>query len=1109
MEGFEEVVRGALSADNNVRKQAEEVFQQGRAHPDMFLGLLAQLLANSQDVSVRHFAGVMLRQNLKNADMWSKASLETRKGIKTSLLALFKSEENKTIRKCTTEAIGTLSNLLLPKNMWKELVPEILSCANSPHSSHRLSVLNVLEILCEYTIAAVEPFYAPLKQVSEAGLNDADPEVRVAAMKTVIALIISLDGKAPGFEPLIPLLFKTLGVAFEEKDDDLVKEALEELVNLPRCEPAFLREHIPNMINLMVPICLDTTMSSGSRRIAMEFLLSLAESGKGMIRKFREFSTRVIPAAFMFLQELSHADDWEKSIVDEDDEDADDNFRTGLDAVDRLATALGGRVFLPVASPMITQLLQNSDWKSQHAGLMAVSTMLLGCAKMLKPQLAEITNLTLPFVRNPQYHVRVRWAAVYTLGELAQAFPPTFHDDYYHVVLPAIVEAMNSNHQRLMSHAALCVVDLCRDATKKNLPMEITDSLLETLLKLLNVQNLKIQEGALSAVTAIAFIIEKDFCKYYASFIPVVKAILFNANGKEHRELRGKAMACVGLMAKAVGSEGFSMDASEVMDLLVTTQNRGFESDDPQFHYTVQALAAICECMGAAFVPYLPSCIPPLLRSADVQNAFSIEDADEHKGSAEEEEDGLDRVTLSFRGAGTKRITCNTALLEEKATACETLLLYATVLQENFFPYVEESAKVLIPLVKYVYHDGIRSAAIQLIPALMKAAQLHAHKNGGDIGVVQALFEASYIPFLEAINMESQREFLELQMDNLGLILEAFAEGIECCERHMISIDVINQLNIVLSTLITQSNDRRQKREARRNAPDFDEEAAEEIETENAEEDELLLQIHSLVSNLVKVTKGTYVPSFHQHLFPLIAPLLDPNGTEGMINTAICIIDDVIYNGEQEGVQYVDKFLPYIIQYAQNPNSVHITHSSVFGFGACAKAKKAQMPHRDQCLQIVLKLIADAGDIQNREADDEKSPYLDNCISCVGQIAANCFADGEEPKYQGMSLFDLWLTFLPVPPDGDEIEAQNVHAHLCDLVLTNNPHLLRNPANLPKIINILSTIIGTAVVTDQTMEKIIDIWRVIKTSMPQSISPIIASLNSAQQANLAELVKHA
>jgi len=248
------------------------------------------------------------------------------------------------------------------------------------------------------------------------------------------------------------------------------------------------------------------------------------------------------------------------------------------------------------------------------------------------------------------------------------------------------------------------------------------------------------------------------------------------------------------------------------------------------------------------------------------------------------------------------------------------------------------------------------------------------------------------------------------------------------------------------------------------------------------------------------------VSSFHSKLFPLIWPLLEPNGSEGQINTGLCIMDDIIADGEDAGQQYVTKFLPYAVQYSKS-DLIALCHSGVFGIGACAMSIKTSMPNVEECLSIVIGHLSAAGNLQERDSEDEKNPCLDNCISVIGKIAANCFTG--EPQFQGQSLFNVWLSFLPVQPDGDEVEAQNVHTLLCDLVLANNQYLLGpNGANLPKIIGVLSTIIGSAVVTDATMEKMIDIWRVVKQSMPQLVEPILSCLNEQQKVKLQSLIQH-
>ena len=51
-------------------------------------------------------------------------------------------------------------------------------------------------------------------------------------------------------------------------------------------------------------------------------------------------------------------------------------------------------------------------------------------------------------------------------------------------------------------------------------------------------------------------------------------------------------------------------------------------------------------------------------------------------------------------------IGIRTSALEEKATACSLISCYIDDLGEAFAPYVEETAKIMVPLLKYLAHEG-------------------------------------------------------------------------------------------------------------------------------------------------------------------------------------------------------------------------------------------------------------------------------------------------------------------------------------------------------------------------------------------------------------------
>ena len=77
-----------------------------------------------------------------------------------------------------------------------------------------------------------------------------------------------------------------------------------------------------------------------------------------------------------------------------------------------------------------------------------------------------------------------------------------------------------------------------------------------------------------------------------------MKYIIQNATTQELRLLRGKTIECISLIGLAVGTEKFSADASEVMEMLLKTQTGDTElsDDDPQVHsqYPLHNLLMSC-----------------------------------------------------------------------------------------------------------------------------------------------------------------------------------------------------------------------------------------------------------------------------------------------------------------------------------------------------------------------------------------------------------------------------------------------------------------------------------------------------------------------------------
>lgn len=80
------------------------------------------------------------------------------------------------------------------------------------------------------------------------------------------------------------------------------------------------------------------------------------------------------------------------------------------------------------------------------------------------------------------------------------------------------------------------------------------------------------------------------------------------------------------------------------------------------------------------------------------------------------EEEGWEFVMVEGQKIGIK-----TSILEDKCTAVEMLICYAQEMGAAFHPYVEKVLGVVVPLLKFYFHDGVRFAAASVIPMLFKS----------------------------------------------------------------------------------------------------------------------------------------------------------------------------------------------------------------------------------------------------------------------------------------------------------------------------------------------------------------------------------------------------
>jgi len=1091
---FETLISHLMSTSNEQRSQAEIIFNLCKQTDPNSLALkLAHLLQFSPHVEGRAMSAILLRKQLTRDDsyVWPRLSPATQSSLKSIFLACIQREEAKTIIKKLCDTISELASGILPDNGWPELLPFMFQCVSSDSPKLQESAFLIFAQLSQYIGENLIPHIKHLHAVFLQCLtSSSNSDVKIAALSAVINFIQCLTNSSDRdrFQDLLPAMMRTLTEALNGGNEATAQEALELLIELAGTEPRFLRRQLVDVVGSMLQIAEAETLEEGTRHLAIEFVITLAEARErapGMMRKLPQFISRLFAILMKMLLDIEDDPAWHSAETEDEEAGETSNYSVGQECLDRLSIALGGNTIVPVASEQLPAYLAAPEWQKHHAALIALAQIAEGCSKVMVKNLEQVVNMVLNSFQDP--HPRVRWAAINAIGQLSTDLGPDLQVQYHQRVLPALAASMDDfQNPRVQAHAASAVLNFSENCTPDILTPYL-DGIVSKLLVLLQNGKQMVQEGALTALASVADSSQEHFQKYYDAVMPYLKAILMNATDKSNRMLRAKAMECISLVGMAVGKEKFREDAKQVMEVLMSLQGSQMESDDPTTSYMLQAWARLCKCLGQDFLPYMSFVMQPLLQSAQLKPDVTITSADSDNEADESDDDSMETITL-----GDKRIGIKTSVLEEKATACNMLCCYADELKEGFFPWIDQVAPTLVPLLKFYFHEEVRKAAVSAMPELLRSAKLAVEKGlaqGRNESYVKQLSDYIVPALVEALHKEPDTEICASMLDALNECIQL--SGPLLGESQVRSIvDEIKQV-------ITASSSRKRERAERAKAEDFDAEEGEILKEENEQEEEVFDQVGEILGTLIKTFKASFLPFFDE-LSSYLTPMWGKDKTAEERRIAICIFDDVAEQCRETALKYYDTFLPFLFEACNDENS-DVRQAAVYGLGVCAEfGGSVFKPLVGEALSRLNVVIRDPNALQA-----ENIMAYDNAVSALGKIC-----QFHRDSIDSAQVVPAWLSCLPIK--GDLIEAKVVHDQLCAMVEMSDREILGpNNQYLPKIVSVFAEVLcaGKDLATEQTASRMINLLRQLQQTLPPAtLASTWSSLQPQQQLALQSIL---
>eukprot|EP00301_Raphidiophrys_heterophryoidea_P025307 c8461_g1_i1.p1 GENE.c8461_g1_i1~~c8461_g1_i1.p1 ORF type:complete len:1083 (+),score=359.15 c8461_g1_i1:117-3365(+) len=1037
MAELEALLQHLMSADNDVRTEGERVFGEfKKQQPEQLVLGLLNLLTNSQSEDIRLMSSILLRKVLVRDDetVWEKLTPENKMTTKHALLSSLVPDQPKNRRRKACDIIAELASKEGESAV--QLMPQLLEWSTGQNLTLRLSGLLIISQICKEVDEDLSQFVTPTLAAVQQNLglpNQEHISLRVAALD-VYASILSIGEKdiIPPWQSMLPTAIQLVGDILNLGKEQEARSALQILITIAETDTRgkLLKPHLTQFTQAMFTIASHGQLDDDLKNLALEFLLTVVANNPVVCRKMPMFAESLFSIAISRMLEVDDdIEEWNKEDPAEDDNDCE-NYYLGEEALDRMALTLRWNALRQACQGLMQQFLGSPDWKHRHAALMAISQ--IG-EVIPQDELEPIVSILLNSFADP--HPRVRWAAINGIGQLSSDFGPYIQDTFHAEIVPRLVAALSDNtNPRVQAHAASAVINFAEHLNEELLDPYL-DTLLVALQALLQSPNPHVVAHSLPAIASIADVAEEKFAKYYDAFMPYLKAILANAHQTNNSKLLSKAIECITLVGVSVGKEKFFNDATDVIGVMLHTQQHSeTEAGDPEHSYMLSAWTRVCKCLGKDFLPYLDTVMPSLLETVKLDDVIDVE------GDSDDDEP--------------EQVMVNTGLLDDKSVAVNMLYVYASELKGGFYPWVQRVLESLIPCLTFVYMADIRATAAVTLPELIRCVDDHlTSQNQPDRTPVAQLFFVVYEALTKAIQQEIVLSKLSRagpeHDDAMASLVEGLHESLEVAGKGAMSPEQIKNTFALIQSLVHDFDEKHALREQSKQTEDYDDDVEDLHEEEYEKDDECLTELSLLFGTMLKTCDPALVLGyFDEMLQENLLKKLDPSQPANSRKMALFMFDDVIEYGQGASRPYFTLLVQALINYCTDEDA-GVRQAATYGLGACAsKGGDAFTPYLPAACQALGTVIS------NPEArSDENAGATDNAISALGKIMSTY------PQTTSQ-LIAHFVDYLPLKHDLEEGYAAN--GKLLELLARDPASVLgQSLERLPKLLAIFAEVLDT------------------------------------------------
>ena len=1110
-----------LSPDNASRKAAEATFDAARqSHPQVVAAQLITTLNMPGDPATQELCAVLARRYLPA--MFDLTYLvfteETRESVKTGLLSALSADHAPSLRRKLCSTVGRLGAELLASNGWPQLNDFMQHACGSGNPTLHEAAISVLghmapalvdveswqkcgggvqAILLDGLTAgrATEVQTAALSALAsmlmKSALNERDAEERLLsapdergrkAAKTVRKAHKAI---AASLGEALPPMLSVLESALQNNPSGAGLLALENLAEVAEAQPRLFKPVLAQVVEGMSALAL-SPLDRDVRIAAAEMLVALCEALPSMCQKLPGFVERVLSTLLAFAVRLDDdTAEWDEAepadgLNADDEAEGDKEAAYALEALDRVCAAVEGRGVVPLLLPQVEALVGGGAWQQRHAALIALAQVCDHCGPKLLPHLGSLVQLVASCAAAAE--ARVRWAAMYCLGLLADQFEQ-LPNEHHAAVMPLVLQGIGDASLRVQAAASLTVINLCSQMDTEALA-HYQQGLLGALhARLAAAPPAYVAFAAASGLSQVFSSLGDSVAPTYATFMPMLRARFEAAVNAKTYPLASVVLGAMGSLAAAGGAACFAADAEAVVAPLVNLllQHRSMLAEVNLEEPMHASLAKMAGPMGAAFQPHMAQLLPLLLEAAGVVVETTVEEVEEVK--EDDEDANIESHYVQLKTGGYTRVCCNVAQMQEKVLGVGALFEYAQALGSSFAPFVQPAVEAALSLLGYNFSLHVRQQAAFVLSECIKCVSTAGSK--GEAGVAAAdgaaLVGSLLKPLGEALHKEKE-------LEPADALLSVFLEVLKAGRLTGETLLSPPQLSGVIELLKQQLHLDAKRREARAAAvDDEDDEAAADDEEQLELEWEILLTVCHCVRELLRQHGAEMALVMEAQLLPLVQGWQAAD--EPHQAAALFVMADLIEFGGPEGSKrFCQLALPHMLKGAdgEGDKDTRLQSAAAAGLGIAAQFG-GKLLSRGATADAARKLaaMAQAPDARCSEHSDR----TENAVLGIGRLLVHRMADLERAGLAA-ELVPLWLASLPLR-NAEEEAAQEILRCFCQLLGGEAAQAILGAegANLPQVLTIMGATAGkeaTGTELTNQMQQLVLSWQAANPALLQA-----------------------